>query len=87
MRAGKVASLFLVLILSVAATAASSAAFSLNWFHQGNLASHPVVRLLALWCIFVVVVSVVLLPLGIAFDRSLRKLRDHIQASGELGES
>lgn len=87
MRAGKVASLFLVLTLSVAATAASSAAFSLNWFHQWNHASHPAVRLLVLWCIFVVVVSIVMLPLGIVFDRTLSKLRDHIEANADPGES
>ncbi len=87
MRAGKVASLFLMLILSGAATAASSAALSLNWFHQWNHASHPLVRLLVLWCIFVVVVSIFLLPLGIVCDRTLSKLRDHIDASAETGES
>ncbi len=87
MRAGKVASLFLVLTLSVAATVASSAVFSLNWFHQWNHASHPVMRLLVLWCIFVVVVSVFLLPLGIVWDRTLSKLRDHLDESAEPGES
>lgn len=87
MRAGKVASLFLVLTLSVAATAASSAALSVNWFHQWSHASHPLVRSLVLWCIFVAVVSTVLLPLGIIFDRSLSKLRDHIAASADPGES
>ena len=83
MRAGKVASLYLVLILSVAATAVSFAVLRLDWFQEWSHASQPVVRLLVLWCIFVVVVSGVLLPLGIVTDRSLGKLRNYIEANSD----
>ncbi len=86
MRAGKVASLYLVLILSVAATAVSFAALRFDWFQEWSNASHPVVRLLVLWCIYVVVVSGVLLPLGIVTDRSLGKLRNYIEASSDSGD-
>ncbi len=78
MRAGKIASLCLVLIVAAVGAVLSLLATSLPW-----LASmHPVLRLCLTFLGLATVSAAILLPLGTTLDRTVARLRSYIEATG-----
>ena len=78
MRAGKIASLCLVLIVSAVGTALSFSASTVGWL----AAMPPMLRLCLLFGVLGLVCAALLLPVGAALDRTVTKLRSYIEATG-----
>jgi two-component system phosphate regulon sensor histidine kinase PhoR len=80
-RAGKTASLGLVLIVTAVGTALSICASAVPWM----AALHPVIRLCLMFAVLGIICTALLLPLGIALDRSVIRLRSYLEATGSAG--
>ena len=78
MRAGKSASLGLVLIVTTVGAAMTIGALTVPWL----AGLHPVFRVGLLTAALAIACTVMLLPMGIALDRSVIRLRDYLEATG-----
>ena len=78
MRAGKITSLILVLIVTAVGTALSVSATAIPWL----AALSPVLRTILSFTVIGLASTALLLPLGIAIDRNLTRLRSYIEATG-----
>ncbi|MHC4081434.1 MAG: sensor histidine kinase [Planctomycetota bacterium] len=81
MRAGKTASLGLVLIVTTVGTALSIGASAV----PSLAALHPVTRAGLTVAVLGIICTALLLPIGIAVDRSVTRLRSYLEASGSPG--
>ncbi len=78
MRAGKIASLGLVVVVAAVGSALSICASVIPWM----VAMNSVLRLALVFAVLGLVSAALLLPLGAALDRAASWLRDYLQASG-----
>ena len=78
MRAGKIASLGLVVVVAAVGSALSICASVIPWM----VAMNSVLRLALVFAVLGVVSAALLLPLGAALDRAASWLRDYLHASG-----
>jgi two-component system phosphate regulon sensor histidine kinase PhoR len=77
-RAGRTASLGLVLIVTAVGTALSICASTVPWM----AALHPALRLCLMFAVLGIICTALLLPIGIALDRSVTRLRSYLEATG-----
>ena len=88
MRAGKIASLCLILVLAMLATLATTV--RRLWFPpltQWIEARPPIGQILIVFAILCAAFALVIVPLGFAFDRSFARLRDSLASSTGAGKS
>ena len=82
MKAGKIASLCLVLVLTIVAGLVCSAAIAGGWLD----ALSPTARLSLIFGVLGLSIAAILMPFGIILDRSLEKIRRAIQVCAESDE-
>lgn len=82
MNAGRTASLVLLVILAAAATAVSIGARSVPSVQTAA----PALQWLMIGAAVALVFAIILVPLGLALDRSIARLRTHIESTGATDE-